>query len=219
MNKRPKLVIFDCDGVLVDTEPATNEVLAANLTGYGYPVTASECIDTFVGGTMASIGEQMRASGVDLPADWTDEIYAAMFDRLAEGVDVIPGVEALMDRLDAESIPYCVGSNGPMEKMEITLVNTGLMVRLAGRVFSPHVIGLEHAKPAPGLYLHAVKTMGFEPFDAVVIEDTVNGANGARAAGIRCLGFTRDTPAEDLRSVGAEPFSNMQDVPELIGLN
>lgn len=215
---RPKLVIFDCDGVLVDTEGPTNEVLAANLTGYGFDVTAQECVALFVGGTMASVGQRVREMGYPLPPDWTDEIYATMFARLAAGVDVIPGVVDLLDLLDRVAIPYCVGSNGPMEKMEITLVNTGLMDRLRGRIYSPHVIGLAHAKPAPGLYRHAAKAMGVDPAEAVVIEDSVNGAKGAQAAGIRCLGFTRETSAEALSAVGAEPFQAMEDVAGLLGL-
>jgi len=215
---RPKLVIFDCDGVLVDSEGATNEVLAKNLSNYGPTLSQQECIDNFVGGTMAGLADKARGLGYDLPDDWLDEIYAAMFERLAEGVPVIEGVVDVLDALDRSDIPYCVGSNGPMEKMDITLVNAGLMDRLKGRIYSPHVIGMEHAKPAPGLYLHAARTMGFAPADCAVIEDSASGAKGAQAAGIRCFGYTGETPADVLEAVGAITFASMHGLPELLEL-
>jgi len=214
----PKLVIFDCDGVLVDTEGPTNEVLAINLAGYGLKLNAAECVELFVGGTMASVGKHVRAMGYPLPENWTDEMYAQMFERLSQGVEKIPGIEAVLDELDRAQIPYCVGSNGPMEKMEITLVNTGLMDRLRGRIYSPHSIGLEHAKPSGGLYLHAARDMGFEPTDCVVIEDSANGAKGAKNAGILCFGYTAETPAQVLEAEGAIPFKNMNEIPKLLGL-
>jgi len=124
----------------------------------------------------------------------------------------------VLDELDRAQIPYCVGSNGPMEKMEITLVNTGLMDRLRGRIYSPHSIGLEHAKPSGGLYLHAARDMGFEPTDCVVIEDSANGAKGAKNAGILCFGYTAETPAQVLEAEGAIPFKNMNEIPKLLGL-
>ncbi|MGI9424503.1 MAG: HAD family hydrolase, partial [Hyphomicrobiaceae bacterium] len=109
----PKLVIFDCDGVLVDTEPPTNAVIATNLARYGLELTVTQCVELFMGGTMASVAEKVREMGYPLPRDWTDEIYQELFARLAEGVSVIPGVLDVLDGLDADAVPYCVGSNGP----------------------------------------------------------------------------------------------------------
>ena len=215
---KPKLVIFDCDGVLVDTERATNEVMAANLSGYGLKISVDECTSLFVGGTMASAADEVRRMGYPLPPNWTDEMYAQMFARLRKGVDVIKGLPELLDQLDHAKIPYCVGSNGPMDKMEITLTPSGLWDRFEGRIYSPHVIGLELAKPNAGLYLHAARAMGVDRRDCVVIEDSQNGARGAQAAGIRCFGFTRETNAEDLEAVGAIPFADMSQLPELLNL-
>lgn len=214
----PGLVIFDCDGVLVDTEGPTNEVVAANLSGYGLHLSASDCVELFVGGTMVSVRDQVRTMGYPLPDNWTDEIYAAMFARLSEGVAVIPGAVDVLDRLDLASIPYCIGSNGPMPKMDITLAPSGLLDRFRGRIYTPHVIGLEHAKPNGGLYRHAARTMGFEPSDCAVIEDSANGARGAKNAGIRCFGYTAQTAASVLEAEGAIPFADMADLPELLGL-
>ncbi len=214
----PKLVIFDCDGVLVDTEGPVNEVLADLLSTFGPAITAAECMERFIGGTMAAVGERATEAGYAIPPDWTDVIYPAVYERLRQGVDVIEGAPQVLDTLDAARIPYCVGSNGPMEKMDITLGATGMLERLRGRIFSPHVIGLEHAKPSGGLYLHAAREMGFAPEDCVVIEDTASGSRGAKNAGIRCFGYTGETKPEVLIAEGATPFGRMKELPGLLGL-
>ena len=214
----PKLVIFDCDGVLVDTEGATNDVLAASLSRYGPSIMPEECINRFVGGTMASVGAKARSEGYDLPDMWVDGLYAEMFDRLRQGVDLLPGIIDVLNQLDDLNVPYCVGSNGPMAKMEITLTPAGLWQRMQGRIFSPHVIGMQHAKPAPGLYLHTAQAMGTAPADAVVIEDSFSGASGAKAAGIRCFGYCATTSRERLVEAGAIPFDDMRALPRLLNL-
>lgn len=214
----PKLVIFDCDGVLVDSEGATNDVVAANLSRYGTAISTEQCIARFVGGTMADVGRQARAAGYDLPDNWIDEIYQEMFARLAEGVDLLPGIVDVLDQLDQSDIPYCIGSNGPMKKMEITLTPSGLWQRMAGRIYTPHVIGMQHAKPAPGLFLHAARAMNAAPEDAVVIEDSYSGACGARAAGIRCFGYCATTSRQRLLDAGATPFDDMAALPKLLNL-
>jgi len=214
----PKLVIFDCDGVLVDTERPSNEVLVKNLAARGLHLTLEECMDLFVGGTMADVGRKARDLGADIPDDWTDEIYAQMYERLRAGIDPIPGIAEVLDQLDAAEIPFCVGSNGSPEKMGITLGQTGLLDRFERAMFSPHVIGMDKAKPNAGLFLHAAAQMGVDPADAVVIEDSVNGARGAKSAGIRCFGYAVDSDADALRAEGATAFFAMDELPVLLGL-
>ncbi len=214
----PELVIFDCDGVLVDTEGPVNSVMVDNLSRYGLHLSVEECIKLFVGGTIASVAKKVRSMGYDLPTNWTDEFYEEMFARLEKGVSVIPGVLDVMDKLDSQSIPYCIGSNGPMEKMEITLKPSNLWQRLEGRIFSAHTIGLEFAKPAPGLFLHVSDFMGVPPEAAVVIEDSYNGAVAANTAGMKCFGYCAETPRERLIEAGARPFDNMFELPYLLGL-
>jgi len=167
---------------------------------------------------MVDVGRQARTAGYGLPDDWIDEIYAEMFARLAEGVDLLPGIVDVLDHLDRRAIPHCVGSNGPMRKMEITLGPSGLWERFEGRIFSPHVIGMEHAKPAPGLFLHAARAMDVAPEDAVVIEDSYSGACGARAAGIRCFGLIGMTSKNRLLEAGATPFNDIAALPNLLNL-
>ena len=213
---RPDLVIFDCDGVLVDSETLSNVVLAANLTRHSLPMTPEGCLDLFVGGTIASVEGVARDMGADLPGDWVDEIYGEIYAALRAGVDVIAGIPELLDRLDAEGIPYAVGSNGSEEKMQITLGQTGLMARFGDAIFSAHTLGV--AKPDPGLYLAAAAHVGVDPSRAVVVEDSATGATAAARAGMRCLGYAPHDDGARLKATGAEVFDSMVAVPGLIGL-
>ena len=139
-----KAVIFDCDGVLVDSEPITNDILHENLNANGLTIAHDQIEDMFVGGTIAGVGETAREMGARLPDDWVSQIYDAIYARLREGTPPIAGVQAVLDALDARNIPYAVGSNGSLEKMEITLGQNGLWHRFEGRMFSAHVHGVSH---------------------------------------------------------------------------
>lgn len=216
MTSLPGLVIFDCDGVLVDSEPITNDLMAKEMTRYGLPMTQAEAIDLFVGGTIQSVRETATKMGARLPEDWVDGFYDRMIETLVKHVKIIPDVAKVMDRLDAACIPYCVASNGPMRKMRATLQCTGLWDRLEGRIHSAHDVGI--AKPDPGLFLHAANAEGVAPTACVVIEDSSSGAQAARAAGMRCFGFARDTPEAKLTAHGAVPFRQMRSLPRLLKL-
>ena len=215
---RPALVIFDCDGVLVDSEPITNALIAQELTAAGLPMTTEQSIEMFVGGTIAGVFQKARSMGASLPDDWVAGYYDRMIAKLGETVEAIPGIHAVLDRLDAEGLPWCIASNGPMRKMETTLRRTDLWHRAGGtdggRMFSAHDVGV--AKPDPGLFLHAARAMGTAPENCVVVEDSASGARAAAAAGMRCFGFTRDTPAGKLTAHGAIPFDDMADLTPLI---
>lgn len=213
---RPELVIFDCDGVLVDSETVSNRVLAANLARHGLPLTVERCMDLFVGGTMAGVADIARQMGADLPDTWVEEVYAETYDALRRGVDVIAGIPALLDRLDAEAIPYAVASNGSDDKMRITLGQNGLWDRFHGRRFSAHALGV--AKPDPGLFLAAATQFGVAPSRAVVVEDSATGVTAASRAGMRCLGYAAHGDGATLKAAGAEVFDSMSDVPGLLGL-
>ena len=216
MRDTPELVIFDCDGVLVDSEPATNQLLAENLTANGLPISRDEAISLFVGGTMKSVMIKAREMGADLGDEWLDEIYEAMFERLAEGLPPIPHLDRVFTAIDMAGLRTCVASNGPMRKMEITLTGAGLSERFEGRIFSAHEVGI--AKPDPGLFLHAAREMGVDPERCVVIEDSASGVRAAQGAGMRCFGYTADTDPAKLTPFGAIPFSSMAELPGLLGL-
>ncbi len=210
----PKLVIFDCDGVLVDTEPVTDKVLSDSLTAHGLPVAPQEVHQLFAGGTMQGVMETSRAKGADLPDDWLDDIYAQVFAKLREGVPVVPGVIDLLDLLETRGVAVAVASNGPMQKMEISLGPSGLWDRLAGRIYSREQ---HEPKPGPGMLLHAMKVADVSPDETVMIDDMPAGWHAAHAAGVRALAYVAEgglARATD-RETG---FTKMSQVPGLIGL-
>jgi HAD superfamily hydrolase (TIGR01509 family) len=212
----PKLVIFDCDGVLVDSEPVSNAALVRNLARHGLTVTIEDCLRDFVGGTMQGVMDKVIARGTDLPANWVDEIYAEIYDALRGGVDVVSGIPDLLDHLDRAGVPFCVASNGSPTKMDITLGQTGLAPRFADARYSAHEVGI--AKPDPGLFLHAASQAGVAPADCVVVEDSASGAEAARRAGMRCFGYAAHDDGARLAAEGAEVISDMGQVAGRIGL-
>ena len=202
-------VIFDCDGVLVDTELISNTVLAALLTQAGLPTTLQECLRDYRGRSMTSVMALASARhGAPLPDDIPERYYADMKDVFAREGTAIPGVAAALDRI---ALPSCVASSGPHHKMEVTLRRAGLWERFAGRIFSATEVA--HGKPAPDLFLHAAHEMGFDPATTAVVEDSVPGVEAARAAGMRVLAFARDTDAGELAAAGGEPFDDMAELP------
>lgn len=211
----PALVIFDCDGVLVDTESITAQVMAANFERYGLKIAPDVIHTLFIGGTMVSAGQQAVRRGAQLPDDWHAEISRDVIDALAQGVEVFDGIHALLERLEACAVQTAIASNGPIAKMETSLGPSGLWDRFAGRIYS----GREHGpKPAPDMLLHAAKVAGVTPDQAVMIDDTINGTRAADAAGMRAIGFAAASDAAALAATGHPVAMNMEDVARLLGV-
>lgn len=211
----PELVIFDCDGVLVDSEPATDQVIADFLNQYGLPVTPAEVHALFVGGTMASVGEEAMRRGAVLPEGWLDDLYARVFDRLREGVAQIDGVVDLIDRLDQAGIKRAIASNGPLDKMRITLEPSGLWDRFAPHIYSGHDHG---PKPAPDMIHRIMADLDVAPERSVMIDDSAPGCRSAQGAGIRCFGFVADGGAARLDGTDAEPMTTMDAIIRALDL-
>lgn len=216
---RPAAVLFDCDGVIVDSEGPTFDLLIADLAAHGLPLTRHELEASYIGGTIETVAARARAAGARLPEGWVASFYSRMYAMLEQGTPLIPGIVAVFDRLDRAGIPFAVGSNGPPEKMRISLGQHGLIPRFRA-VLSGQSMG--RPKPAPDVYLAAAASCGAEPRDCVVIEDSPAGAMAARAAGIPCLGYAAhgpDTPpARKLGALGIPLFHDMADLPALLGL-
>ncbi len=210
------MVIFDCDGVLVDSEPITNRIMRASLAAHGLDMSLEQMMGLAVGGTIAGVSEKARALGADLPERWVADIYAEMFEALAEEVEPIPGAVEVLDALDAAGVIYAVGSNGPHAKMEITLRRCGMAERFRGRVYSREDVA--RPKPAPDVYLKAATDAGIPPERCVVIEDSVSGATAGKAAGMTTFGFTAETPAERLQPICDGLFEAMEELPGMLGL-
>jgi HAD superfamily hydrolase (TIGR01509 family) len=211
----PKLVIFDCDGVLVDTETAANTVIAANLNQYGLPITPAETAELIAGGTMASAKIEAIKRGATLPEHWLDEIYDAMFTRLREGVEVIAGVTALIDLLAAHDIAIAIASNGPTAKMEITLRPSGLWDCFAGRIYSGHDY---IPKPAPDMLIAIMADAGVTTNETVMIDDMAFGCLAAQAAGIPCFGYVADGDPARIDGTDAIPVTSMDAIADALNL-
>ena len=200
----PKLVIFDCDGVLVDTEVIACRVLAEVLCAAGFPVEESE-MRAFVGMSgPAAYDILAERFGRVVPEDVREQVRAGFRTHIIRGLEPIPGVVPLIDAL---AVPSCVGSNSSHAYLQMTLAAAGLAGRFAGRIFS--AADVARPKPHPDLFLHAAARMAAEPGDCIVIEDSVHGIAAAKAAGMRVAGFTGGGHcAEDhetvLRAAGAE---------------
>ncbi len=186
----PKAVLFDCDGVLVDSEHLTNQLLRDDLAARGLEMTIAEVMGLFIGGTTEGVMEEARRLGAEMPDDWVSLFYEKMFQALEHQVEAVAGVTDLVDTLLARGIKMAVASNGPSQKMEITLGRTGLLPKLAPYIYSARDLG--SPKPAPDIYLHAAAQLGIDPVDCVVVEDSVSGAKAAQAAKMRCIGFAAE---------------------------
>ncbi len=186
MTPPPTLVIFDCDGVLVDSEPIAARVLAECVGELGLALTAEDCIARFTGISMASVMAALALDlGRPLPADFAARVRARDFAAFADQLKAIDGVEAL---LAAVAAPVCVASSGAPAKFRFSLGLTGLLARFEPHLFSAEMVA--RGKPAPDLFLFAAQAMGVPAAACVVVEDAVAGITAARAAGMRALGFT-----------------------------
>lgn len=212
------LIIFDCDGVLVDSEIIANRVLAAHLSRHGYAVTGAECRTRFLGRTIPGVIKMVADDGVTLPDDFEATLREKDVEAFARELQPTPGMQQALERLGDK--PRCVASSGSPEKIRRNLETTGLL-----RYFDPHLFSardVKHPKPAPDLFLMAAERMGERPDRCAVVEDTPLGIEGAKRAGMRVLGYTgasHRTPADEkvLRDAGADlVFANMTQLPDIL---
>ncbi len=209
------LVIFDCDGVLVDSEPHSNRIVAASLTELGWAMTADEANSIFLGITLNDMVLMIEERlGRPLPPDWRSGLSATHLKAMAEELEAIPGAIAALDAVTALGLPWRIASNGSHPEMEVKFATVGITDRVAGRVHSHTDVA--RGKPAPDLFLATAAAEGVAPADCVVIEDSVPGARAAAAAGMDCLGYAPHSDGAALRAVGAVPFHSMHDLPALI---
>lgn len=207
-----ELVIFDCDGVLVDSERLANAVLAGMLTDMGLPTTTQESIATYMGLSMATVDAMVAERlGRPVPDDFHDRYRAETFAAFDRELVAIDGVLDVIEGLDR---PSCVATSGDPDRVRRTLTLTGLHHHFDGRIFSASEV--ERGKPHPDLFLHAADRMGVEPTRCVVVEDSPFGVRGAVAAGMRVLGYAALTPAARLEAEGARTFTAMAELPSLL---
>jgi HAD superfamily hydrolase (TIGR01509 family) len=208
------LVIFDCDGVLVDSERIAVRIDVIVLERLGWPLTEAEVIERFVGRSEEyMVGEIEAALGRPLPGDWDAEFHPLYRDAFDAELGPVDGV---VDALDRIAGPTCVASSSSHERLRRTLGQTGLYERFAGRIFSAEDVA--NGKPAPDLFLHAAATLGADPARCAVIEDSVFGLQAARAAGMTAFAYGSGvTPPERLAGPATTVFADMRELPALLG--
>ncbi|MER6079777.1 HAD family hydrolase [Streptomyces sp. NPDC001833] len=214
MNSPTELVIFDCDGVLVDSERLAVRVDSALITELGWPLTPQDIARRFVGHSRQYMREQIEHRlGRPLPDNWQDPFEQAYWDLIDKELTAVDGVREVIEHL---AVPYCVASNGSHHKMTRTLGRAGLLALFTGRMFSADDVA--RPKPAPDLHLHAAARMGVPAQHCVVIEDSPFGLEGARTAGMRTFGYTGGVnTAEQLEGPGTRLFQDMRELPDLLG--
>lgn len=220
MARRPwDLVIFDNDGVLVDSEPAANRVLAGLLGDCGYPVTFDGCVSRFMGSSLARVRQVVEdETGTRLPDDFEDRYHAGLFAAFRAGLPAVAGVVGVLDELDRRGVPFCVASSGTHERIRLALSTVGLLDRFPeDRIFSAEDVA--HGKPAPDLFLRAAAQLAVEPSRCLVIEDSPLGVAAARAAGMGVIGYAAMTPADRLADADADAVvETMDELLEATGL-
>lgn len=212
---RYDLVIFDNDGVLVDSEPISNRLLAAYLTELGHPTSYEESIRDYMGSAMHRIHELvLERTGQRLPADFDDVFHTRVFTAFEQELVAVAGAAEVLEKLDADGVPYCVASSGSHERIRVGHRTTGLDRWFdEERIFSSQDVG--RGKPAPDLFLYAAERMGITPDRCVVVEDSPLGVQAAVAAGMDVYGFTAMTPAETLAGA-TRLFSDMGELADLL---
>jgi len=212
------LVIFDCDGVLVDTETINNEVISQLLNEAGLEMSPDEVATRTTGLAYSEMWEMFEDEVPGcLPADVEEQQLTLESERFRKELLPIPGVVETVRCLGAAGIPMCVASNGTREKMVVTLEVTGLAGYFGDKFFG--VDQVAHGKPAPDIYLMAAQKMGVPPSRCVVIEDSYPGAQAGLAAGMTVLGYCPNKDIWGLEGLGIRTFSDMNVLPELLGVN
>ena len=208
-----RLVIFDCDGVLVDSEPIAIRIDAEMFAEVGMTVSEQEIIDRFVGRSPEALVQAVEEQLGHPPPDGWEERGEVRLRRAFEAE--LEPVDGIREALEQISLPACVASSSPPERLRFKLELTGLYERFAPHIFSATEVA--NGKPAPDLFLHAAARMGVAPGDCVVVEDSRYGVQAARAAGMDALGYAGGlTPAAVLEGPRTIVFDDMRSLPELL---
>lgn len=206
------LVIFDCDGVLVDSEPLTNKVYVQMLGEFGHQVDADQYLHEFTG---TFVYKRLEATSQRLnwtpPADFMSNFSERLSTATKAELQPVVGIQSLIESL---SVPVCVASNGSREEISLRLKTTQLTDYFGEAIFS----GLEvpHPKPEPDVFLAAAKAFNLPPDRCIVVEDSIPGVTAAVRAGMKVYGHAALTPTKSLQDAGAIPFGNMMELQTIL---
>jgi HAD superfamily hydrolase (TIGR01509 family) len=211
-NMNTKCIIFDCDGVLVDTEKIGNGILLSMAAEHGFEMKIEDAYRNFNGRNLKECFEHIETSiAKKLPESFENEYRAKSFEAFKAQVKPMEGVVEFINKLE---IPYCVASSGPVDKIRLNLEVAGLLDKFENRMFSSYQIN--SWKPEPGIFLHAAKQMGFDAKDCVVIEDSKAGVMSAKSGGFKVYGFANGFNNEDLENEGAILFHSYEELEILL---
>jgi HAD superfamily hydrolase (TIGR01509 family) len=211
-----RLVIFDCDGVLVDSEGISNAVLAQALSSLGLEISGDEAHDAYRGMFLTEIvADAERRLGASLPPDFLETFERDRADAFRASLAPVPGAAEAVRAVMALGCDVCVASQGRLSKTELTLTLTGLRDLFgADALFSAHSVA--RGKPAPDLFLHAAAAMGHQPAQCTVVEDTMIGVEAALAAQMRAVAYVPDGDGDGFRAAGVETVSALNDLPTVL---
>ena len=215
MSHKYNLVIFDCDGVLVDSEAISCGVIADQATSLGHPMSVEESMELFAGGSLdQAINYVEHKIGRKVPDDFEAIYRQRTYAAFEKELQPVEGIRSVLEQI---TLPKCVGSNGPKYKIELNLRITNLLHFFNDDLFSAYDI--QRWKPLPDLYLIAAKAMGFEPKNCLVVEDSTHGVKAAKAAGMDVLGYSRSVKKQqELKKFGAFVFDDMAQLPQLLNI-
>ncbi len=205
-----KCIIFDCDGVLVDSEHISNQVIVDLANAQGASIDLNYAIKHYAGTSLAFVKNDIeKIIGKKLPSNFDQEYRRISFLKFQTDIRPVKGIREFLDSLE---VPFCVASNGPLNKMDLNLRATGLYPFFRGKMFSAYEINAW--KPNPKLFLYAAESMGFQPKECVVIEDSLSGIKAAVAGGFDVYGYTDKHHQKVFQNSGAIPFSSMEELYE-----
>lgn len=209
----PELVIFDCDGTLIDSETLGVRVDQRVLADQGWDLALDEVVERFMGRTSEYVTAELeRHLGRSLPPGWEAPYASWYVDAFEAELTTVDGIESALERITSAT---CVASNSAHDRLRFTLGKVGLLDRFEGRIFSAEDV--PRGKPAPDLYLHAARTMGVPPHRCVVVEDSKYGVQGALAAGMPVLAYAGGlTPSSWFEGTATRVFHDMSELPELL---
>ena len=218
--RRPlKLVIFDCDGVLIDSEALSNRVVAEMLREDGWDLSQEEADRRFIGFSFGAVKAMAEAHlGRSLGSDWVTRVVTRVVEVMQVDVEPVPGAREALDAVTELGLVWRIASNSSFAEMDAKFGHTGWSDLVAGRLHSAaQLVSLGGAaKPAPDVFLAAAAAEGVAPAHCLVIEDSVAGVTAAVSAGMDCLGLARHGDGADVRAAGALPFRSMHDLPGLL---
>ncbi len=201
-----KCIIFDCDGVLIDSESIAIGVLVNMANALGANLDFKESLIALKGKSLNSCMTLIsELIGKPLPEDFEKDYRANTFETFKKEIQPIKGIKEVLENIN---LPFCVASSGPENKIRLNLEVTGLLPHFGDKIFSCYAI--QKWKPEPDVFLWAAETMGYQPEDCLVIEDSVSGVKAARAGGFDVFGYTEHDYKNELQALATKTFSNME---------